>query len=115
MELEPLLRLMVEKGGSDLFITTGVAPAIKIHGKIMAIDSTRLSPEAAREMVFGAMSEQQQRDFAATQEANFALSARGIGRFRVSAFYQRNQVGMVVRRIETKIPTIDYINLPEII
>ncbi|MBS7326341.1 MAG: PilT/PilU family type 4a pilus ATPase [Thiopseudomonas sp.] len=115
MELEQLLRLMVEKGGSDLFITAGVAPSIKIHGKVMPVGRTALSPEATREMVLGAMNEQQRREFADTLECNFAISSRGIGRFRVSAFYQRNLVGMVLRRIETKIPTVDDLKLPEII
>ena len=115
MELEQLLRLMVEKGGSDLFITAGVAPAIKIHGKIMPVGRTALSPEATRELVLGAMNEQQRREFAQTLECNFAISARGIGRFRVSAFYQRNLVGMVLRRIETRIPTLDELGLPDIV
>lgn len=115
MELEQLLRLMVEKGGSDLFITAGVAPAIKIHGKIMPVGRTALSPEATRELVLGAMNEQQRREFAQTLECNFAISARGVGRFRVSAFYQRNLVGMVLRRIETRIPTLDELGLPEIV
>ena len=112
MELEQLLRLMVEKGGSDLFITAGVAPAIKIHGKVMPVGRTALSPEATRELVLRAMNEQQRRDFAANLECNFAISARGIGRFRVSAFYQRNLIGMVLRRIETNIPSIDDLKLP---
>jgi twitching motility protein PilU len=115
MELEKLLRLLVEKGGSDLFITAGVAPSIKIHGKVMPVGRTALSPEATRELVLGSMNEQQRRDFAQTQECNFAISARGIGRFRVSAFYQRNLVGMVLRRIETRIPTIDELSLPEVL
>src|SRR5690554_4896141 len=115
MELEKLLRLMVEKGGSDLFITAGVAPSIKIHGKVMPVGRTPLSPEATRELVLGSMNEQQRREFAETLECNFAISARGIGRFRVSAFYQRNLVGMVLRRIETHIPTLDDLGLPEIL
>lgn len=115
MELEKLLRLMVEKGGSDLFITAGVAPSIKIHGKVMPVGRTPLSPEATRELVLGSMNEQQRREFAETLECNFAISARGIGRFRVSAFYQRNLVGMVLRRIETRIPTVDELRLPEVV
>lgn len=115
MEFEQLLRLMVEKGGSDLFITTGVAPSMKINGKIMPVTKTPLSPEMARETVLGIMNEQQRRDFAEHFECNFAISARGIGRFRVSAFYQRNLVGMVLRRIETNIPSLDDLKLPQVL
>lgn len=115
MDLEQLLRLLVEKSGSDLFITAGVPPSIKIHGKVMPVGRTPLSPEATREMVLSSMNEQQQREFAETLECNFAISARGIGRFRASAFYQRNMVGMVLRRIETRIPNTDELLLPEVV
>jgi twitching motility protein PilU len=115
MEFDKLLRLMVEKGGSDLFITTGVAPSMKINGKIMPVTKTPLSPEMTREIVLGVMNEQQRRDFAENLECNFAISSRGIGRFRVSAFYQRNLIGMVLRRIETNIPSLDDLKLPEIL
>ena len=115
MEFEKLLRLMVEKGGSDLFITAGVAPSMKVNGVIMPVTKNPLSPEQAREVVHSVMNEQQRRDFAENHECNFAISARGIGRFRVSAFYQRNLAGMVLRRIETNIPTIDQLKLPEIL
>jgi len=115
MEFEKLLRLMVEKGGSDLFITAGVPPSIKVNGKIMPVSKTSMSPEMTRETVHGIMNEQQRREFTENHECNFALSARGIGRFRVSAFYQRNLAGMVLRRIETNIPTIDELGLPEIL
>ncbi len=115
MEFEKLLRLMVEKGGSDLFITAGVPPSMKVNGKIMPVTKTPLSPEMTRETVHGVMNEQQRREFAENHECNFAISARGIGRFRVSAFYQRNLAGMVLRRIETNIPTLDDLKLPEIL
>jgi twitching motility protein PilU len=115
MEFEKMLRLMVEKGGSDLFITAGVPPSMKINGKIMPVTQNPVSPEQAREIVHAVMTEQQRRDFAESHECNFAISARGIGRFRVSAFYQRNLAGMVLRRIETRIPTIDELHLPQIL
>lgn len=115
MEFEKLLRLMVEKGASDLFITAGVAPSMKVHGRILPVTKTPLSPEQTRETVLEVMSEAQRREFAEKKECNFAISARGIGRFRVSAFYQRNLVGMVLRRIEVNIPTIDELRLPEIL
>ena len=113
MEFDNLLRLMVEKGGSDLFITTGVAPSIKINGTIKAVTDTPLSAEMASEIVLGVMSEQQRADFTQHLECNFAISKPDIGRFRVSAFYQQNLLGMVLRRIETQIPTLDDLKLPE--
>ncbi len=115
MEFEKLLRLMVEKGASDLFITAGVAPSMKVNGKILPVTKTPLSPEQTRETVLGVMTEAQRREFADKRECNFAISARGIGRFRVSAFYQRNLVGMVLRRIEVNIPTLEDLRLPEVL
>jgi len=115
MEFEDLLKLMVEKGGSDMFITAGVPPSIKLNGKIVPITKSPLSPDVAREVVMSIMSEDQRLEFQRTKESNFAISARGIGRFRVSAYYQRNLAGMVLRRIETKIPSVDDLKLPEII
>ena len=115
MEFEKLLRLMVEKGASDLFITAGVAPSMKVNGKILPVTKTPLSPEQTRETVLGVMTEAQRREFADKRECNFAISARGIGRFRVSAFYQRNLVGMVLRRIEVNIPTMEDLRLPEVL
>ncbi|QQD18423.1 PilT/PilU family type 4a pilus ATPase [Spongiibacter nanhainus] len=115
MEIEKLLRIVQEKGASDLFISAGVPPSIKVHGQVLPISSNALSPEQAREVVMGAMNDTQRKEFVQHKECNFAISARGIGRFRVSAFYQRNLVGMVLRRIETRIPTTEELGLPEII
>lgn len=115
MDVDRLLKLMVEKGASDLFITAGVAPSIKMHGKIVPVTSNKLTPEKCRETVLSVMTEVQRKDFMRDRELNFAISARGVGRFRCSAFYQRNLVGMVVRRIEVNIPLIDDLGLPEII
>lgn len=115
MELDRLLSLMVEKEASDLFITAGVAPSIKVHGRIVPVSSTPLSPEKAREIVLSVMNEKQRREFVEMKELNFAISARGVGRFRASAFFQRNLAGMVLRRIETKIPSIDDLGLPDVI
>ncbi|MBL4795024.1 MAG: type IV pili twitching motility protein PilT, partial [Pseudomonadales bacterium] len=115
MDFEGLLKIMVEKGASDLFITAGVAPSMKVHGQILPVTKTALSPEKTRETVLGVMSEAQRKEFVETRECNFAISARGIGRFRVSAFYQRNLVGMVLRRIEVNIPSLDDLSLPDTI
>ncbi|ACR13855.1 PilT/PilU family type 4a pilus ATPase [Teredinibacter turnerae] len=115
MDFDRLLALMVEKGASDLFITAGVPPSMKLHGKVVPVSSTPLSPEKSRETVLSVMNEKQRKEFLETKELNFAISARGIGRFRASAFYQRNLAGMVLRRIETQIPKIDDLGLPETI
>ncbi|WP_372878194.1 PilT/PilU family type 4a pilus ATPase [Spongiibacter marinus] len=106
---------MQEKGASDLFISAGVPPSVKLNGQLIPMSSNALSPEQAREVVLGVMNEQQRREFVRDRECNFAISSRGIGRFRVSAFYQRNLVGMVLRRIETRIPTTDELGLPDTI
>ncbi len=115
MELDRLLNLMVDKKASDLFITAGVPPSIKLHGRIVPVSTTPLSPEKARETVLSVMNERQRKEFMEAKELNFAISARGVGRFRASAFFQRNLAGMVLRRIETKIPSIDDLGLPEVI
>lgn len=115
MEIDKLLKIMVEKGASDLFITAGVPPSIKVHGRVLPVTTNPLTPEKTRETVLGVMNETQRRDFVRDKESNFAISARGIGRFRVSAFYQRNLAGMVLRRIETTIPRVEDLGLPDII
>lgn len=115
MDFERLLSFMVEKGASDLFITAGVPPSVKLNGKVMPVTTSPLSPEQARETVLSVMNERQRKEFVEAKELNFAISARGIGRFRCSAFYQRNLAGMVLRRIETNIPKIDELGLPEIV
>lgn len=115
MDFESLLKMMVDRRASDLFITTGVPPSMKINGRIEPVTNEPLTPEQARAMVFGTMNEQQRSDFARDLECNFAISARGVGRFRASAFYQRNLVGMVLRRISTVIPTIEELRLPEVL
>ncbi len=113
--MEQFLRLMVEKGASDLFVTAGVPPSMKVNGKIMPLTRNKLSPEQVREVVFGLMNQKQQAEFEEKKELNFAINASGIGRFRASAFYQRNVCGLVLRRIETRIPTVEQLGLPDII
>ena len=115
MDIDRLLKIMVEKGASDLFITTGVPPSIKIHGRVVPVTTNKLSPEKCRETVLSVMTDSQRKDFVRDKELNFAISARGVGRFRCSAFYQRNLVGMVIRRIEVHIPEVDELGLPPII
>ena len=115
MDFESLLKLMVHKNASDLFITAGAAPSLKINGKITPVTQARLTPGQAREIVLSVMNADQRTDFDSFHECNFAISASGIGRFRVSAFMQRNHAGMVLRKIETHIPTFDDLDLPPVL
>jgi twitching motility protein PilU len=115
IEVHDMLVKMVEKKASDLFVTAGVAPCMKVNGKLQTVDDTPLTPERTRELVLSCMNDTQRKDFVRSHECNFAISARGVGRFRVSAFYQRNLAGMVLRRIETKIPTVEELMLPPIV
>jgi twitching motility protein PilU len=115
MEFDKLLKLVVEKGASDLFITAGKPPMLKINGKLFSAGKNDLSPEQSRDMVVGVMNQDQKETFAKEHECNFAINTAGLGRFRVSAFYQRNLVGMVLRRIEVNIPRIADLQLPRII
>ncbi|MDH3642455.1 MAG: PilT/PilU family type 4a pilus ATPase [Gammaproteobacteria bacterium] len=115
MEFDKLLKLVVEKGASDLFITAGKPPMLKINGKLFAAGKANLSPEQSRDVVLGVMNKDQQDFFLQNQECNFAINTRGLGRFRVSAFQQRNLAGMVLRRIEVNIPLVSDLGLPPII
>jgi twitching motility protein PilU len=109
------LKLMVHKKASDLFITAGVAPSMKVQGRVVPITQSPLSAQQARDMVVNVMTPGQREEFEKTHECQFAISAQGVGRFRVSCFYQRNCVGMVLRRIEAKIPSIEELGLPPVI
>ncbi len=115
IDFTSFLKLMAHKKASDLFITAGVPPSIKVQGKVSAITQSPLTPQQSREMVLNVMSPSQREEFEKTHECNFAIGAAGVGRFRISCFYQRNQVGMVLRRIETKIPTVEELGLPVIL
>ncbi|MFV2090679.1 MAG: PilT/PilU family type 4a pilus ATPase, partial [Pseudomonadales bacterium] len=115
MEFDKLLRVVVEKGASDLFITAGKPPMLKINGKLFAAGKSSLSPEQSRDVVLGVMNKDQQEAFLKEHECNFAINTRGLGRFRVSAFQQRNLIGMVLRRIEVNIPLVSDLGLPTVI
>ena len=115
MDVNKLLKFMVDKEASDAFITAGVAPSLKIHGKVMAVSDKTLTAEAAHDIVTGVMNDDQKAEFESKHECNFAIARDGIGRFRASAFMQRNLCGMVLRRIETVIPTLEELSLPPII
>lgn len=112
MNFETLLQLMLEKKASDLFITAGIAPSMKVAGRVEAMMPRPLSPEKARELTLSIMNEDQQQEFARHKECNFAIQLQGVGRFRVNAFIQKGNVGMVLRRIETYIPSFEELHLP---
>jgi len=113
--MQDLLQRMVEKKGSDLFITSGFPPAIKIDGEVRAQSDRLLTPEQSSILVRAIMNDRQTRDFDSTKECNFAIAPPGIGRFRVSAFVQQGYIGCVVRMINSKIPTIEDMDLPSVL
>lgn len=115
MDFTQLLKVMSDRGASDLFVTAGAAPAIKVDGTIKPLTKEVLKPEQARKLVYSTMNDKQLAEFEGTHECNFAISAQGIGRFRVSAFVQRNTPGMVMRRINTYIPTLEELHLPAVL
>ena len=115
MDFNALLDYMAEKKASDLFITAGRAPSMKIDGKIEDLSKSPLTPEQSLSIVQGIMSQKQKDEFEHTKECQFAISRENLGRFRVSAFTQRDAAGMVLRRIETEIPKADDLHLPPIL
>jgi len=115
MDFDALLQLVVHKKASDLFITSGWAPTIKVNGSLQQVSKSRLSSSQAMETVKSIMSDDQRKEFEDTKECQFAIQRPDIGRFRVSAFVQKDHAGMVLRRIETIIPTIEELNLPPIL
>jgi twitching motility protein PilU len=113
--MQDLLKRMVEKKGSDLFITAGFPPAIKVDGEIRPQSDRALAPEQAATLVRSVMNDRQSKEFDSTKECNFAIAPPGIGRFRVSAFVQQGHTGAVLRTIHAKIPTFDELDLPPIL
>jgi twitching motility protein PilU len=110
-----LLRLMVTKKASDLFITVGFPPAIKMDGKMTPVSQQPLSAQHTAELVRSVMNDRQAAEFESTKECQFAISPANIGRFRVSAFVQMGNIGMVLRTINSKIPTFEELNLPPVL
>ena len=110
-----LLRLMLSKKASDLFITTGFPPAFKIDGKMTPVSQQSLTAQHTEMLAKAIMNEKQVGEFEASQECNFAINPAGIGRFRVNAFVQQQRVGMVLRTITTKIPEFDDLALPQVL
>ena len=113
--MHDLLRLMSQKNGSDLFITAGFPPAIKIDGKVTPVSNQTLSPPHTAELARSIMNDRQAAEFEATRECNFAISPAGIGRFRVNALMQQGRVAIVCRTINMSIPTLDELGLPVVL
>jgi twitching motility protein PilU len=112
--LHDLLRLMLVKRGSDLFLTAEFPPAFKIDGKVMAVSNVPLTPQHTAELARALMNDRQAGEFEAKKELNFAISPGGIGRFRVNAFMQLGRVGVVLRTIQSHIPKFEDLDLPPI-
>jgi len=110
-----LLRGMLSKNASDLFITTGFPPAFKVDGRMTPVSSQALTSAHTQELARSIMNDRQAAEFEATHECNFAISPPGIGRFRVNVFMQQQRVGMVLRTITTKIPDLDQLGMPEVL
>ena len=113
--MRDLLKLLIEKQGSDLFLTVGLAPAIKIDGQIRPVSGTRLTAEHTEALVYAVMNDKQLKEYEATKECNFAVAPLGIGRFRCNAFIQQGACGLVMRVLETEIPSIDQLGLPDVL
>ena len=116
MDFDKLLQLTVQKNGSDLFITADAPPSMKVNGTIMPVTKSALTPEQSMTLVKSVMTPSQIKEFDETLECQFAISDKQQNaRFRVSAFVQKDCAGMVLRKIETKIPTVEQLNLPPIL
>jgi len=113
--MHDLLRMMVQKDGSDMFITAGAVPSMKVDGVMKPLSNQALSPQHTQVLVSSIMNDKQRAEFEETQECNFAISLPGVSRFRVNAFTQRGSVGVVLRVIRSEIPEFDDLNLPPIL
>ncbi len=113
--INDLLRLMVSRGGSDLFLTCDFPPAIKVDGKVTKVSPQPLSALHTIALARSVMNDKQAGEFERSKECNFAISPQGIGRFRINAFVQQGSVGMVLRTIPKDLPTIEGLNLPTVL
>lgn len=115
MELDDYLRRMIEQEGSDIYLTHDAKPSMKVHGKLVALDDHVFRENEVKTIAYALLQAEQIRDFEKNMELNLALARDGIGRFRVNLFWQRGQVGMVIRHIKTEIPQNDALGLPPIL
>lgn len=115
MEFADYLKLMMAKEASDLYLTVGAPASMRVHGQIKPIEKSPLPPGVTRQIAWKLMSADQQAAFEKNPEMNLAIAVNGLGRFRVNIFKQRNQIGLVIRSIKTKIPTMEELGLPPIL
>ena len=115
MGFKDLLRIMIQKEGSDLFLTTGAPPSMKAYGKLVPMSTQPLPPGAVKQIAYQIMSPEQIKDFEKSPEMNLAISDPDIGRFRVNIFQQRGQIAIVARNIKTEIPSWQSLGLPEVL
>ncbi len=113
--IHELLRKMVEVNGSDLFLTAGFPPAIKVDGRVKPVNDQPLTPQQSATLVRSIMNDRQTKEYDSTKECNFAIAPPRIGRFRVSAFIQQGHSGAVMRTINTTIPTFEELELPPVL
>jgi len=112
-QMDALLKAFVQKNGSDMFITAKAPVSIKVDGKMLALTKESLTADMCRQLVFSLMSPQQRDEFTRTQECNFAYQLSGLSRFRINAFMQQGQPGLVIRVINSEIPQVEKLGLPE--
>lgn len=115
IDITPILKFMLDKGGSDLFFSTGAAIHMEVEGDTVPINAQIMVPGMIKEIAYSIMSPNQIKEFETTLECNFALSKKDVGRFRINVFRQRGEVGMVIRHIKTEIPSIETLGLPPIL
>jgi twitching motility protein PilU len=115
MGFKDLLRIMIQKEGSDLFLTTGAPPSMKAYGKLVPMSTQPLPPGAVKQIAYQIMSPEQIKDFEKSPEMNLAIADPDIGRFRVNIFQQRGQIAIVARNIKTEIPSWQSLGLPEVL
>lgn len=115
MDIVTILKAAVKHDASDIFITAGRPASLKVNARLATLTQDILTDEEASELVLSTMNDDQKRTFERDKECNYSISTAGAGRFRASAFYQRNKVAMVLRRIKDEIPTIEQLHVPEII
>lgn len=113
--MNDLLKMLHSKGGSDMYISAGAPPSMKIDGKLTQVSSQKLSPSHTMDLTRSIMNEKQLGEFEASNECNFAISLPGISRFRVNAYVQRGSVAMVIRIITAQIPKFEDLNLPDVL
>lgn len=113
--MRDLLAAMAKKDASDLFITVGFPPAIKLQGKVTPVSKSELTAEDTRALTYAVMNDKQLKEYEATKECNFAIAPRGIGRFRANAYIQQSFCGMVIRKIQTDVPSLESLGLPAVL